>query len=110
MISQRLFQKDCAQFHPCPPVHFNILSTKTRKKRFESHFILKIPDLRGQKFPVWGNINHPFAVFPYHRIAASPSPRLAVLPFPWFPVFLPLFFGDSLVTDYWFLYPNSSAV
>jgi hypothetical protein len=42
------FQKVCAQFRPFPPVHFCDLSTKTQKKLFESHFISKIPDLRGQ--------------------------------------------------------------
>jgi hypothetical protein len=41
--SHRLFQKDCAQFHPYPPVHFNILSTKTLKKRCKFHFITKSP-------------------------------------------------------------------
>jgi hypothetical protein len=54
ITSHRLFQKDCAQFRPCPSVHFPVLSTKTQKKRFESHFILKIPDLRGQKSTVPG--------------------------------------------------------
>jgi hypothetical protein len=47
ITSHRLCQKDCAQFHPCSPVHFIILSTKDQKKRFESYFISQNPGLLG---------------------------------------------------------------
>jgi hypothetical protein len=54
IISYRLFQKDCAQFHPRPLVYFPVLSTKTQKKYYKFHFISKIPDLRGQNSRVRG--------------------------------------------------------
>ena len=80
IFSIRLFQKDCAQFHPSFPHPATHLSTNGQKKRCEIHFISKLGQhsiLQRSAIPY--TINQypvPFSPFPrsIHRAQIRTSP------------------------------------